>query len=137
MGITARTEVYRETVGRFRLAWLAMQERSPSTQEERFGQEELQEKAQETRGPGPFPTLNLCDEGEEGRCFHCGGVYVPEHRCLEIFFRIITCAKEKRVPAKVNQGILGQIEENLEDKKRRGSVNRWIYPSFLLGSSTT
>ena len=73
-------------MGRFRLAWLAMQERSPPTQVERFGQEELQEKVQETGGLGPFSTWNMCDEGQkedvstvEG-CL-CQGIVVMKRIC--------------------------------------------------------
>jgi len=39
---------------------------------------------------------------EEGRCFHCGGAYNPEHRCQKKNLRVIICAEDEGGPMEEN-----------------------------------
>ena len=54
---------------------------------------------------------------EEGRCFHCGGAYSPGHCCPEKNLRVIICAEEEGGPTKGNQGLLWQMEDNVDEEE--------------------
>jgi len=132
-GITARTKVYRGNSGQVS-ASNARKKSFNSSREVRS--EGVAREGSRNKGSRTLPYPEYVRRREEGRCFHCGGAYGPGHRCPEKYLRAIICVKDEGVPAEVNQGILGQIEESLEDEEEERECQQMNLSIFSIGGLT-
>jgi len=97
------------------LASNARKESSNSGREVRSGG--VAGEGSRNRGSRTLLYLEYVRRRAEGRCFYCGGVFVPGHRCHEKNLRVIICAKDERVPAEGEPRYRGKLRRVWRMKK--------------------
>ena len=88
------------------------------------------------KGSRTLPYPEYVRRREEGRCFHCGGAYSPRHRCPEKNLRVIICAKDEGGPTEENQGLLGQMKDNVDEEEEEKEYRRMELSLFSVGGLT-